>query len=180
MKLCVWGGGGALAQEVIGHWLDQMDPACPTSVTGIVAVCRRSTPDRYQECHDYLKVVKIPGGEEHLKALGPFDALVVMPGTVMNAKLSDMSDHVWHESISGNLTAAFKALKLCLPLVKNDGSVVVVGSIVGSTGGYGCANYAAAKAGLVGLVRAAANEYAQFGIRVNLLEAGYIDCGMGA
>ncbi len=58
---------------------------------------------------------------------------------------------------------------------------MVVGSVVGSTGGFGCCNYAAAKAGLVGLVRAAANEQAAkgTGTRVNLLELGYVDAGMG-
>ena len=47
-------------------------------------------------------------------------------------------------------------------------------------GGYGCTNYAAAKAGLVGLVRGAANEWAKHQIMVNLLELGYVDSGMGA
>lgn len=111
---------------------------------------------------------------------GPFNAVIVSVGAVRDAKLTDLTEQHWQESLDANLSAVFRAMKVYLPLTRDGGSVVVIGSIVGSQGGYGCAGYAAAKAGLVGLVRAAANENASRGVRVNLLELGYVDAGMGA
>lgn len=112
----------------------------------------------------------------------PIDLLITAAGSFRNAKIDAMELYNdWEPVIENNLTSVFKALKYAF----QDGSmsanrnIVVIGSIVGSTGGFGCANYAAAKAGLVGLVRAAANEYASQNIRINLLELGYVDCGMG-
>jgi NAD(P)-dependent dehydrogenase (short-subunit alcohol dehydrogenase family) len=102
-----------------------------------------------------------------------------MPGSVNNAKLQHMTDRQWEDVITDNLTAVFNAFKACLPKMYPNSNIVVVGSIVGSTGGFGCSNYAAAKAGLMGLVRGVANELACLNVRINLLELGYIDCGMG-
>jgi 3-oxoacyl-[acyl-carrier protein] reductase len=120
------------------------------------------------------------GNMEQVKETG-IDRLVVFNGSDKNSnKLDAMSNWQWTNTLEICLTSVFVALKHGLPKMNDGGSVVVVGSIVGSTGGYGCANYAAAKAGLVGLVRAAANEMLSRRIRVNLLELGYVNAGMGA
>lgn len=114
-----------------------------------------------------------------LRDLDPIDLLVTLTGATSDAKLDAMTPQQWEYVMDANVTTVFNALRHGLPNVKEGGSAVVVGSIVGSTGGYGCANYATAKAALRGLVRAAANENVSRGVRVNLLELGYIDAGMG-
>lgn len=108
------------------------------------------------------------------------DLVVVSVGWTPDGKLTDLSDDDWTAAVDANLSSVFRALRRLLPKVVDGGSVVVLGSIVGTTGGYGCGAYAAAKAGLVGLVRAAANENAARGVCINLLELGYVDAGMGA
>lgn len=107
------------------------------------------------------------------------DCLVSLLGSVENAKLEDMSPAQWFAAINNNLTVNFNVLHACIPRMNNPSNVVVVGSVIGRTGGYGCANYAAAKAGLQGLVKAASNELIPKGVRINLLELGYIEAGMG-
>lgn len=114
------------------------------------------------------------------QVVSPIDSIVTFSGRVHNSKLCQMSLDQWNDSLNANLTSVFKALKHGLPKMNDGGSVVVVGSIVGSVGGFGCCNYAAAKAGLVGLVKAASNEMLSRSIRVNLLELGYVEAGMGA
>lgn len=167
-RICITGGGAALAQYVIKQYLDcDLDYA-----DEIVAVCRRNRPDIG---HEFLRV------KSRLQdAEGPFDTLITFTGSAQSCKLKDMTEEEWRVGVEDNLTSVWQALSQGLGKVRDGGNVVVVGSIVGSTGGYGCASYAAAKAGLVGLVRAAANENADRQICVNLLELGYIDAGMGA
>ena len=70
-----------------------------------------------------------------------------------------MTTEQWGKVIDHTLGVVFDAFRQLLPKMNYSSNVIVFGSIVGSIGGYGCANYAAAKAGLVGLVRAASNEY---------------------
>ena len=123
------------------------------------------------------KVTAVAGTERRVLAtVQPCDVLVTLTGLVDNAKIDSMTDCQWDSVLAATLHAPFNAVRQIR--INNGGRIVVVGSIVGSTGGYGCANYAAAKAGLVGLVRAAANENPH--LCINLLELGYTEVGMGA
>lgn len=157
MHVCIVGGSSALAKEVRDHWIGLGNRVSCLSCRGSIADLREITRSLLED---------------------QIDALVTFTGAVDNGKLISLSASQWDHVLDATLTSVFKALHVLLPYVKNDGAVVVVGSIVGSTGGHGCANYAAAKAGLVGLVRAAANENPH--LRINLLELGYVDAGMGA
>jgi len=107
------------------------------------------------------------------------DALITLTADTRNKKLGKMDINEWESVLRSTLTSPFQCINALASTLVTGASIVVVGSIVGSLGGYGCANYAAAKAGLVGLVRAAANELAGRKIRVNLLELGYVNAGMG-
>ncbi len=80
-----------------------------------------------------------------------------------------------------NLDSAFHLLKGAVPLMREaGGSVVLISSINGERGKFGQANYAASKAGLIGLGRTAARELGRFGIRVNLVAPGMIRTPMTA
>ncbi len=168
MDVAIVGGGAALAQPLIRHLLDRGDT--------VVAVCRKTRPVVVGDCRlDVVVSVEELAGLER-----DFDALVTMTGSVENCTLRHLGPDAWGRVIESTLTSVYRALRACLCRMREPGNVVVVGSVVGSTGGKGCANYAAAKAGLVGLVRAAANEWARYDVVVNLLELGYVDAGMGA
>lgn len=114
--------------------------------------------------------------ERALEAAGNvLEGLVCAAGVPPTGPWED--PHHWHEVLRVDLTGPFQALRLCLPaLAAAKGSAVIVGSIVGSAeGSLRSPGYAAAKAGLGGLVRAMALIGASQGVRVNLVEPGAID-----
>jgi 3-oxoacyl-[acyl-carrier protein] reductase len=116
------------------------------------------------------------------ETLGPLDALVLNAGITRDGLAVRMSADDWGAVIDTNLTGAFFTARPALRgmLRRRAGSIVAVSSIVGVTGNPGQANYAAAKAGLIGLVRALAREVGPRGVRVNAVAPGYIATGMTA
>jgi len=117
-----------------------------------------------------------------LKAEGRVDYLAVNAGITRDRLLLRMSDEDWDAVIDVNLKGAFHCLRsFARPISRSDqGSIVCVGSVVGDMGNVGQANYAASKAGLVGLARTAARELAGRGVRVNVLAPGFIETDMTA
>ena len=109
------------------------------------------------------------------------DALVHCAGIVRDAVLWKLSDEAWTDVLRANLDAAFWVLREAAPrLRRQGGSVVLLTSINGERGKLGQANYAASKAGLIGLGRTAARELGRFDVRVNLIAPGMIDTPMTA
>ncbi len=159
MHVCVIGGAGAIAEAVIDRYLADCDD--------VTAVYRTKVP----------VYIGTPIVSQPSLVKGPVDVLITLPGAVENNRLEKLHLQAWENVLDANLTSVYDALHHILPKMAKNGSIVVVGSIVASTGGYGCANYAAAKAGLEGLVRAAANENTS--LRINLLQLGYVNAGMG-
>lgn len=110
------------------------------------------------------------------------DLLVHCAGITRDAVLWKMEPEAWSEVLRVNLDSAFAAMRLAVPWLRaaGGGAVVLVSSINGERGKFGQANYAASKAGLIGLGRTAARELGRFGIRVNILAPGMIDTAMTA
>jgi acetoacetyl-CoA reductase/3-oxoacyl-[acyl-carrier protein] reductase len=113
---------------------------------------------------------------------GRLDVLVHAAGIVRDGVLWKMTDDDWADVLRVNLDAAFWLLRATAPLMRagGGGSIVLITSINGERGKFGQANYAAAKAGLIGLGRTAARELGRFGVRVNLVAPGWIETGMTA
>jgi len=111
---------------------------------------------------------------------GRLDVLVHAAGITRDAVLWKMAPADWSDVLRVNLDSAFHLLRAAVPLMRRtgDGSVVLVSSINGERGKFGQANYAASKAGLIGLGRTAARELGGFGIRVNVIAPGLIDTSM--
>ncbi|MBL8863388.1 MAG: 3-oxoacyl-ACP reductase FabG [Planctomycetes bacterium] len=117
--------------------------------------------------------------EAVVKELGGLHVLVNNAGITRDQLLLRMSEEDFDRVIDVNLKGAWNFLKAAArPLMKTSGRIVNVGSIVGLTGNAGQANYAAAKAGIVGLGQSLAKELAGRGVCVNTVAPGYIATDM--
>jgi 3-oxoacyl-[acyl-carrier protein] reductase len=115
-------------------------------------------------------------------ALGSLDILVNNAGVTRDNLALRMKDEEWDTVLRVNLEAAFRLCRAALrPMMKaRFGRIVSVTSVVGVTGNPGQANYAASKAGLIGLSKALAQEVASRGITVNCVAPGFIASPMTA
>lgn len=114
------------------------------------------------------------------EAFGPIDALVCNAGIAHQGLLTDMTDAQWRRLMGVDLDGAFYCCRRALPAMvrRHQGSVVLISSTWGVTGGSCEAAYSAAKAGLIGLAKALAKEMGPSGIRVNCIAPGVIDTEM--
>ena len=111
---------------------------------------------------------------------GKLDILVNNAGVTRDNLVMRMKDEEWDQVISVNLEAAFRLIRAATkPMMKaRFGRVITITSIVGTTGNPGQANYAASKAGLVGMSKALAQELASRNITVNCVAPGFISSAM--
>jgi 3-oxoacyl-[acyl-carrier protein] reductase len=111
---------------------------------------------------------------------GRLDILVNNAGITRDALTLRMKDEDWAQVIEIDLAAAFRLSRAALRgmLRRRHGRIICIGSVVGATGNPGQANYAAAKAGLVGMAKSLAAEVATRGITVNCIAPGMIDTAM--
>jgi acetoacetyl-CoA reductase len=114
--------------------------------------------------------------------LGPVDVLVNNAGVTRDATLHRMTRQQWDDVIRIDLTSAFNLCRLTIEGMRerNYGRIINISSINGQKGQIGQVNYSAAKAGLIGLTKALAQENARKGITVNAICPGYIDTDMVA
>ncbi|QQV75933.1 3-oxoacyl-[acyl-carrier-protein] reductase [Sphingomonas aliaeris] len=115
-----------------------------------------------------------------VEALGKLDILVNNAGVTRDNLVMRMKDEEWDTVIRVNLEAAFRLARAAArPMMKaRFGRIVSITSVVGTTGNPGQANYAASKAGLVGMSKALAQELASRGITVNCVAPGFITSPM--
>lgn len=116
------------------------------------------------------------------EALGPLEALVLNAGITRDGLAVRMSAADWQAVIDTNLSGAFYTARPALRgmLRRRAGSIVAVSSVVGVVGNAGQVNYAASKAGMIGMVKALAREAGGRGVRVNAVAPGYITTDMTA
>jgi 3-oxoacyl-[acyl-carrier protein] reductase len=107
---------------------------------------------------------------------GPFDVVVNNAGMLRDRLLLRMSVDDWDQVLRTDLSAAFHVTKACVPqmLKSRWGRIVNISSIVGMGGNPGQANYAAAKAGLIGLTKSVAKELGSRNITCNAVAPGYV------
>lgn len=129
--------------------------------------------------------VRSSGDVEELTALavdsyGSLDIMVNNAGITRDATMRKMSEDQFEEVIDVHLKGCWHGTRLAAAIMRErgSGSIVNISSISGKTGAVGQTNYSAAKAGIVGLSKAAAKEVAHLGVRVNVVQPGLISSAM--
>ncbi|HEV7471630.1 MAG TPA: mycofactocin-coupled SDR family oxidoreductase [Pseudonocardia sp.] len=117
-----------------------------------------------------------------VKEFGRIDILLANAGILsLSENTWELDDETWDDMIDINLTGVFKACRAVVPHIRaggRGGSIVITSSIAGLRGVAGCTHYAAAKHGIVGLMRTLARELAPESIRVNTLHPTGVDSPM--
>jgi 3-oxoacyl-[acyl-carrier protein] reductase len=128
---------------------------------------------------DIASVEALPKAAEEAAGAG-IDILVNNAGITKDNLFMRMKDEEWDQVIAVNLTAAFRLSRAVLRgmMKKRWGRIVQISSVVGATGNPGQGNYAAAKAGLVGMTKSLAAEVASRNITVNAVAPGFIQTAM--
>ena len=122
--------------------------------------------------------------EAMIAEVGEIDFLINNAGIHLDGSVKRLSLEHWQRVIDVNLTGTFNCCKCVLEtsnlrLVPSS-RIINITSVVGQTGGLGAANYAASKAGIIGLTKSLARELAKHGLTVNAVALGYMRTGMGS
>lgn len=120
--------------------------------------------------------------EEVKEKYGRIDILVNNAGITKDALIQKMTEDMWDAVIDINLKGVFNLTQLIGPMMmeQNEGSIINIASVVGEYGNVGQTNYAATKAGIIGMSKTWAKEFARKGaaVRVNSVAPGYVNTDM--
>ena len=168
----VAGGGGGIGSAIVASFLEAGARVASVDRAGV----RAPEGARGFEC-DLADSAEVERLFARLRdeALTP-DVLVHSAGITRDRVLWKLDDEAWSSVLSTNLDSAFYLLRAAAPAMRERGrgAIVLVSSINGERGKIGQANYAASKAGLIGLARTAARELGRFGVRVNVVAPGLV------
>jgi 3-oxoacyl-[acyl-carrier protein] reductase len=131
--------------------------------------CDVTRPDQVDAAFDEIEA-----------AFGRVEVLVANAGITRDTLLLRMDERAWQDVLDTNLTGAYRVVRRALgPMVRaRRGRVVLMSSVVGMLGSAGQVNYAAAKAGMIGLARSLAREVGSRGITVNVVAPGIVETDM--
>ncbi|MHB8380136.1 MAG: 3-oxoacyl-ACP reductase FabG [Acidimicrobiales bacterium] len=166
------GIGAAIAQ----HFIDEGDHVVALSRSGEApAGCAKSVAVNVADSSSVNEAVKAA-----VEEFGPVEVAVVNAGVTRDGLAMRMSDEQWRDVLSTNLDGAFYTARATMASMvrARTGSIIFIGSVSPFMGVPGQANYAAAKAGLVGLARSLAREVASRSVTVNVVAPGLIDTDM--
>jgi len=119
----------------------------------------------------------VPKAEE---AMGKLDILVANAGITKDNLLVQLRDEDWDEVVAVNLTATFRLARAAARgmMRRRFGRIIGIGSVVGFSGNAGQSNYTASKAGMIGMIKSVAAEYAKRGVTANAIAPGFIATAM--
>ena len=139
---------------------------------GVKVKAYASDASSFDEAHKVVEDVK--------SEFGRIDILVNNAGVTKDGLMMRMDEAQWDTVIGNNLKSAFNFIHACTPVMarQRGGSIICMSSVVGLAGNAGQCNYAASKAGLVGLTKSIAKEMGSRGIRANCIAPGFIATDM--
>ena len=139
---------------------------------GIKAKAYASDASSFDDAHKVVEDVKTE--------FGRIDILVNNAGVTRDGLMMRMDEAQWDTVIGNNLKSAFNFIHACTPIMARQrcGSIICMSSVVGIAGNAGQCNYAASKAGLVGLTKSIAKEMGSRGLRANCIAPGFITTDM--
>ncbi|HEX7738691.1 MAG TPA: 3-oxoacyl-[acyl-carrier-protein] reductase [Marmoricola sp.] len=176
-SVLVTGGNRGIGRAIAEAFLAQGDQVAVTSRNGdapdgaFAVACELTDPDSVTAAFDAV--------EAHQ---GPVEVLVANAGITRDTLLLRMSEDDWNDVVATNLTGTFRVAKRAAKgmLRLRRGRIVLISSVVGLMGSPGQVNYAATKAGLVGMARSLARELGSRGITTNVVAPGFIETDMTA
>lgn len=135
---------------------------------GVQVLCIQSDAADFAAAHDVVKQV--------VDTFGQLDILVCNAGITQDTLLMRMTEQQWDDVLSVNLKSVFNYCHAATPQMmrQRSGSIIAMSSIVGIAGNAGQINYAASKAGIIGLVKSLGKELGSRNVRVNAIAPGYI------
>ncbi|HZS91075.1 MAG TPA: beta-ketoacyl-ACP reductase [Chloroflexota bacterium] len=150
---------------------DVKDQICAAGTEGDVITVQADVSDENQA----LALV-----EQTIAHFGRLDILVNNAGITRDRTVRKMSPSEWREVIETNLNGAYYCVHAATPhlIARGQGQIVNISSVIALSGNVGQANYAAAKAGLIGLTKTLALEFARHNITVNCVAPGFIETDM--
>jgi 3-oxoacyl-[acyl-carrier protein] reductase len=176
--IIVTGASRGIGAAVAEHFISLGDTVVALSRSGTApSQCAMSLAVDVTSSESVNEAVKAA-----IAAHGPVDVLVANAGITRDGLAMRMSDEQWRDVLGTNLDGAFYSARAVLSSMirARSGRIIFMGSVSPFYGVPGQANYAAAKAGLVGLARSLAREVASRSITVNVVAPGFIDTEMTA
>ncbi len=173
------GIGKAIAETLVS--LGAKVAGTATSESGAAKISDYLATNGKGYCLNVTEAESIEAVLAAIKAdLGDVDVLVNNAGITRDNLLMRMKDSEWDDIIDTNLSSIYRLSKAVLrPMMKKkNGRIINIGSVVGTMGNAGQANYAAAKAGVIGFSKSLAREVASRGITVNVVAPGFIQTDM--
>ena len=162
--------------DVAFTYRSQHEAACSLvaelEALGAKAKAYASDAASFEDAHKVVEDVK--------SGFGRIDILVNNAGITKDGLMMRMDEAQWDAVIDTNLKSAFNFIHACTPVMarQRGGSIICMSSVVGLAGNAGQCNYAASKAGLVGLIKSIAKEMGSRGIRANCIAPGFIATDM--
>ena len=173
-QVLVTGGGSGIGRDVARDFLAAGDE---------VTIAGRRMEALEETSQGKMRCLSVDvTDEESVKALfdRPYDVVVANAGAGFSVPVAQMPSNVWHDTIAVNLTGVFYTFRAALQDMGPGGRLIAMASIASLKGGGGLAAYAAAKHGVLGLVRSIAIEVAKQGITCNAVCPGFVDTDMAA
>lgn len=186
-RALVTGGAGGIGSAIVDLFVRS---GCKVMITGRNEDSLRDIASKYGEANVFYTILDLANdfspdeliSDAEVKLGGNLDIMVCNAGITCDKLAMRMGDQDWQKVIDINLSANFRLNRAAVKkmLRNRSGKIINISSIIGVIGNVGQANYAASKAGLIGMSKSIAREVADRGVCVNVIAPGFIETPMTA